>query len=65
MIHRPVQIESHSRVDTWRRDDEKPISTVRKLVHRPMYVQARSKIDTWSSETRSKTVPTRQIVSYF
>ncbi len=61
-IDHPIQIDPHSRIDTWRKETEKPISTFSKSIHQPMHVQARSKVDTWSSQTRSKTVHTHSMV---
>jgi hypothetical protein len=61
-IDHPIQIEPHSRIDTWRKETEKPISSFSKSVHQPMHVQARSKIDTWTSETQSKTVHSHRMV---
>ncbi len=61
-INRPIQIDPHSRIDTWRKETEKPISSFSRSIHQPMHVQARSKIDTWTSETRSKPIHTHRIV---
>lgn len=61
-LPRPIQVEPHSRIDTWRRDSEKSVSSVAKPLHQPMYIQARSKTDTWTTESRSQTVPTHRMV---
>jgi hypothetical protein len=61
-IPQHLYIEPQSRIDTWRKETDKPISSFSKSIHQPMHVQARSKIDTWTSEIRSKTVHTRRMV---
>ena len=61
-VNRPIQINPHSRIDTWRRETEKPLSSFSKAIDRPMHVQAHSKIDTWTSDIRSKTTHVHRIV---
>jgi hypothetical protein len=61
-IPQQLYIEPQSRIDTWRKETDKPISSFSRSIHQPMHVQARSKIDTWTSENRSKTVHTRRMV---
>jgi hypothetical protein len=62
IIPQQLYIEPQSRIDTWRKVPDQPISSFSKSIHQPMHVQARSKIDTWTSENRSKTVHTRRMV---
>lgn len=55
-MDRPIQIDPHSRIDTWRQETEKPMASYFKPQNQPLHVQARSKVDTWGSITRSKTI---------